>query len=52
MFIASIVGLAVLVATAVVALNAAHIPVLREWVGAAPLQHDEPAADTSKETRP
>lgn len=65
MFIASIVGLAVLAVAGVVALNAAHIPGLRELVGAAPLQADDTAverpdnwaarleaADKAKETRP
>jgi hypothetical protein len=45
MFTASLIVLAVAGIAAVVALTAGHIPYLREWTGAAPLQAEEP--DTS-----
>jgi hypothetical protein len=50
MFTASLIVLAVAGIAAVVALNASHIPYLREWTGAAPLQAEEPdtAADFAR----
>jgi hypothetical protein len=50
MFTASLIVLAVAGIAAVVALNAIHIPYLREWTGAAPLQAEEPdtAADFAR----
>lgn len=41
MFVASVIGLVVVAAVTVVALNAARIPWLRELVGAAPMQQDQ-----------
>lgn len=42
MFLASLIALALVLAAAVLALFSAHIPLLRDWTGAAPLQADEP----------
>jgi hypothetical protein len=41
MFLVPIIALGILLAAAVVALNAGRIPYLREWTGAAPLQPEE-----------
>lgn len=41
MFIASVIALAALLVTGVVLVCSAHIPVIREWTGAAPLQPQE-----------
>jgi hypothetical protein len=49
MFIASLIVLAVCIAVAGLAVFSGHIPVLRDWTGAAPLQAEE---DTDKEVRP
>jgi len=42
MFIGSLIVLGVVVALTLVALFSGHIPGLREWTGAAPLQAEEP----------
>jgi hypothetical protein len=49
MFIASLIVLAVCIAAAGLAVFSGHIPVLRDWTGAAPLL---PEDDADKEVRP
>jgi hypothetical protein len=46
MFIASLIALGVVLAIAVVALNASHIPILRDLTGADPLETEEPSLAT------
>lgn len=45
MFIASVIALAALLVTGVVLVFSAHIPVIRVWTGAAPLQPEDDQAD-------
>lgn len=48
MFIGSLIALGVVVVAAVVAMSSAHIPILRDLTGAAPLQaEDKPKEDQS-----
>jgi hypothetical protein len=49
MFITSVIGLALVFVAAGLAVFSGHIPVLRDWTGAAPLQAED---DTDKEVRP
>jgi len=48
MFILPLIGLVIVFAAAVAALNASSIPGLRDWTGAAPLQDD----DATDQARP
>jgi hypothetical protein len=41
MFVGSLIVLAVLLVAAVLAVFSGHIPVLRDWTGAAPLQAED-----------
>jgi hypothetical protein len=41
MFISSVIGLALVFAAAGLAVFSGHIPVLRDWTGAAPLQAED-----------
>jgi hypothetical protein len=48
-FIASLITLAVCIAAAVLAVFSGHIPVLRDWTGAAPLLPEDEATVTARD---